>query len=51
MITFLKIQKTKLGFLISVLDYVFNKNKPKKLLIFFLNLLTKVVTLSFTDFQ
>lgn len=51
MITFLKIYKTKLGFLTSVLHYVFYKYKSKKLFKIFLNLLTKVINLGFADFQ
>ena len=51
MISFIKKQQTKLGFSFSVLDYDLKLNFQKKLLKFYLKLLTKVVKLALTEYQ
>ena len=51
MISFIKKQQTKLGFSFSVLDYDLKLNFQKKLLKFFLKLLTKVVRLAIAEYQ
>ena len=50
-ITFIKKYQTKLGFLFLVLDYNLKLNFQKKLLKFYLKLLTEVVKLSLTEYQ
>ena len=50
-ITFIKKQQTKLGFLFLVLDYNLKLNFQKKLLKFYLKLLTEVVKLALTEYQ
>ena len=51
MISFIKKHLTKLGFSFSVLDYDLKLNFQKKLLKFFLKLLTKVVRLAIAEYQ
>ena len=51
LITFIKNQQTKLGFLISVLDYNLNWYKQEIVLKFYLKLLTYSVNLKLTDYQ
>ena len=50
-ITFLKIDQTKLGFLMSIFDYNLFTYNQKKLLKFYLKLLTNNVNLTLTDYQ
>ena len=51
LITFLKIDQTKFDFLDSIFDYKFYSYNQKKVLIFYLKLLTKVVTLKLSEYQ
>lgn len=51
MITILKIQQTKFGFLMCVLDYSFLYNILKKLLKFYPKLSTFRVNLKLTEYQ
>ena len=50
-ITFIKKDQTKLDFLDSILDYKLYQYNHKKLLLFYLKLLTKVVNLRLTEYQ
>ena len=50
-ITFIKKHQTKLGFSFLVLDYNLKLNFQKKLLKFYLKLLTEVVKLVLTEYQ
>ena len=50
-ITFLKIDQTKLGFLMSIFDYNLFTYNQEKLLKNYLKLLTLYVNLTLTDFQ
>ena len=51
LITFIKINQTKLGFLISIFDYNLFTYHQEKLLKNYLKLLTLNVNLTLTDFQ
>ena len=50
-ITFLKINQTKFGYFIPVLDYIFISYKQEIVLKFYLKLLTRNVNLKLTDYQ
>ena len=51
LITFLKKDQTKFDFLDSIFDYKFYSYNQKKVLIFYLKLLTKVITLKLSEYQ